>query len=85
MPISSKALESSFAAASLTLSAPAFLHILCMGAIANSKSAIIYYEDLVADADRELEKAWKLLGLKPIKGMNQYIKRPEFWSRNEPC
>src|SRR3972149_8503619 len=39
-PISSRALANSLAAASLTLSAPAFLHSLCMGATANSKSAI---------------------------------------------
>src|SRR4030065_482905 len=39
-PISSNAFASSFAAASLTRSAPAFLHNLCMGATANSKSVI---------------------------------------------
>lgn len=50
-----------------------------------SKSTIIYYEDLVKDADKELEKVWKLLKLEPLKGMNQYMKRPEFWSDHEMC
>src|SRR5271157_2351825 len=40
IPTSSSAFASSFAAASLTLSAPAFLHSLCIGATANSKSTI---------------------------------------------
>lgn len=44
------------------------------------KSCIINYEGLVQDADGELSKAWNVLGIDPLTGMQTFIKKPQSWS-----
>lgn len=40
-------------------------------------SCIISAEELIKNADAEMMKVWATLGIEPIKGLNQYMKRPE--------
>ncbi len=40
-------------------------------------SVIINYEDLVKDADKEMDKVWNLLEVSPIIGLNKFIHKPE--------
>lgn len=46
-------------------------------------SCILKYENLVANADKELKKAWKMLGIKEFTGLNKRMKKPTNWSKNE--
>ena len=45
-----------------------------------SDSPVVRYENLVANADKELLKVWNYLGLNEIAGLNQMMKKPENWS-----
>jgi hypothetical protein len=44
----------------------------------NKNSCIVKYEQLLKDADKELQKVWQLLGVKTPKNLNSMIRKPKF-------
>lgn len=46
----------------------------------NSNAICVYFKRLVKDADLELQPAWELLGLEPLRGLNQRMKKPRHWN-----
>ena len=44
------------------------------------RSCIINYERLVIDVNREINKAWSILGLNPINSLANKIRKPNNWS-----
>lgn len=44
------------------------------------KATIIDYEDLIRNADSEMERVWKILELESIKGLNGFMRKPKHWS-----
>jgi len=43
----------------------------------NACSAIVKYDNILVDADKELEKVWECFGIDKINGLNKFIKTPE--------
>ncbi|KKL82365.1 hypothetical protein LCGC14_1985450, partial [marine sediment metagenome] len=41
-----------------------------------AKHTVVYYDQLVTNADVEMQKVWDLLKIKPITGLNQMIHKP---------
>lgn len=47
----------------------------------NTKNSTwIDYKELVLNTDKEIDKVWKLLDIKSIKGLDNYIHKPKNWS-----
>jgi len=46
-----------------------------------NNSSMVSYEFLVENPDEELKEVWKILGIEPITGLKQYMKKPKNWSK----
>lgn len=44
------------------------------------RGVLIEYEALVENADREMQRVWRLLGIPPRLGFNEKMRTPENWS-----
>jgi hypothetical protein len=44
------------------------------------RAELVYYEELVKNADVTMAPVWNLLGATPVKGLNKQIEKPRHWS-----
>ena len=45
----------------------------------SDRSCLLYYKNLVENADKEMLKVWKTLGISKIEGLNKLMRKPKHW------